>query len=136
MNTKDPFHGDWELNREKSRFDSHHQPASAIMHWYRTTAGYEMTAEGTTKDGKIVQERTLTLIPDGRERAVLDEPGVTAVVCRPVPNTVEVESKCLGRVVGKASYVVSENGSILTASVSSGDSQQRPFQIELVWDRL
>jgi len=62
--------------------------------------------------------------------------GFTAAVYRPSPNVLEVESKSVGGMVGKASYVVSEDGDTLTSSVSSIDAQQRPFQVVLVWERL
>lgn len=63
-------------------------------------------------------------------------PGLTAITSRPAPNTIEVESKNLGEIVGKASYVVSSDGKTLTASVSGIDAQQRSFHTVLVWDRL
>jgi hypothetical protein len=62
--------------------------------------------------------------------------GFTAAVSRPSPNVLEVESKNAGGIVGKASYVVSEDGETLTTSVSSIDARQRPLETVLVWERL
>lgn len=86
--------------------------------------------------GAAVQETPATFILDGKEHAMPDALGLTAIMSRPGPNVIEVESRNSGRIIGKGSYVVSEDGTTLTASVSSIDAQQRPFQTVLVWDRL
>ena len=136
MNREDPFKGDWRVNPKKSNIDPIHCPSGATMHWERTAEGYKMTAEKALSDGRVVQERPATFILDGKDHAVPDVPGFTAVMSRPEPNTIKVESKNAGVFVGNASYVVSADGATLTASVSSVDAQQRPFQTVLVWDRL
>jgi hypothetical protein len=106
------------------------------MQWRRTAGGYQMTAQGTTSDGKIIEERPTTFIFDGEDHAVPDVPGFSAAMSRPIANTIEVESKKHGRLVGKASYVISEDGATLTASVTGVDGQEHKFQNVLVWDRL
>jgi len=135
MSPKDPFDGNWTLNIAKSRCDPNHRPAAATMSWRRTQEGYQMTAQGTMSDGQTKQERPAAFILDGKEHPVEDVPGCTAVMSRPVPDIIEVESKSAGNVVGKARYVVSDEGATLTASVSSVDAQQRRFETCLVWDR-
>ena len=134
MNREDPFGGSWELNPEKSRFDPNHPVSAGTMRWERTGDGYVMKAEGT-HDGQPVQERQATFILDGREHAVPGQPGITAVASSPAPNIIHVEAKSAGRVVGKGSYIVSEDGTILTATVAGTDAQQRPFETVVVWDR-
>ncbi len=136
MNREDPFGGDWKLNREKSKFDPNHRPSSASMHWERTSEGYRITAEGTMGDGKVVKERPATFILDGAEHDSPDMPGLSAVMMRPADNMIEVESKKGGSIIGKATYVVSGDGTTLTASVSGIDAEQRSFHTVLVWDRL
>ena len=136
MKREDPFDGAWKLNADKSQFDPNHQPSSATMHWERTPEGYKMTAEGIMGGGAAVQETPATFILDGKDHAMPDAPGLTAIMSRPAPNVIKVESRNMGRIIGKGSYVVSEDGTTLTASVSSIDGQQRPFQTVLVWDRV
>lgn len=136
MNREDPYGGTWKLNSEKSHFAANHQPATATMQWHRTSDGYQMTAQGTMSDGKIVEERPTTFTFDGKDHAVPDMPGITAAMSRPIPNTIEVKSTKLGRLVGKASYVISEDGATLIATVNSIDGQEHRFQTVLVWDRL
>ncbi len=136
MNREDPFSGDWKLSPEKSQFDPNHRPSNGTMHWEQTSEGYRMTAEKVLGDGRVVEERPTNFILDGKEHATPDLPGWSATMSRLAPNTIEVESKNVGRRVGKASYVVSIDGATMTASVSSVDVQQRPFQTVLVWDRL
>jgi hypothetical protein len=135
MSREDPFGGAWKLNSEKSRFDPNHRPTGGTMRWERTSDGYRMRAEGIC-DGRVVEERPQTFILDGQEHSGADAPGVTAVFSRPDPNTIQGEAKHAGRVVGKVSYVVSEDGTTLTASASGTDGQERPFQTVVVFDRL
>jgi hypothetical protein len=135
MNKQDPFDGTWKLNPEKSRFDPNHRPSNATMRWECTSDGYTMTAEGIAGDGSVVREKPSTLVPDGKDHEIPGVSGFTAVVSRPAPNTIEVESKNVGGLVGTASYVVSEDGETLTTSVASIDARQRPFQTVLVWER-
>ena len=135
MNREDPFSGTWKLNAEKSKFDTNHRPSGATMCWERTREGYQMRAEGTMSDGQVVQERPATFILDGKNHPVQDVPGCTAVASRPTHNAIEVESRNAGGIVGRASYVVSGDGTTLTASVSGMDAQQRQFETALIWDR-
>jgi len=135
MDREDPFGGIWKLNPENSRFDPNHCPSRGTMYWERTSEGYLMRAEGTNSDGQVVQEKPQRFILDGKDHPVPDVAGVTAVMLRSTPNTIQVEARKSGRVVGKASYVVSGDGTTLTAAVSSEDAQHRPFQTVLVWDR-
>jgi hypothetical protein len=60
---------------------------------------------------------------------------VTSIVTRPEPNTIHVESRKEGHIVGRASYVVSGDGKSLTATVSGVDGKQRSFQTRMVFDR-
>lgn len=136
MNKEDPFDGTWKLNPEKCQFDPNHRPSNATMRWEYTSDGYTMTAEGIAGDGSVVREKPATFVPDGKDHEVPGVSGFTAAVSRPSPNVLKVESRNVGGIVGKASYVVSEDGETLTSSVSSIDAQQRPFQVVLVWERL
>ena len=136
MNREDPFDGAWKLNPEKSNFDPNHRTSSATMRWECTSDGYTMTAEGIAGDGSVAREKPATFVPDGKDHEIPGVPGFTAAVSRLSPNVLEVESKNVGGIVGKASYVVSEDGETLTTSVSSIDARQHPFKTMLVWERL
>ena len=136
MNAADPFDGTWMLNPQKSHFDPNHRPSKATMRWERTADGYTMTAEGVAGDGSVVREKPATFVPDGKDHEIPGVSGCTAAVSRPSPCVLEVESRNVGGIVGKASYVVSEDGETLTSRVASVDAQQRPFQLILVWERV
>jgi hypothetical protein len=134
VNGQDPFSGTWKMNAEKSTFDVNHRPSEATMRFERQPDGYLMLAEGMS-DGKPVQERPQHFILDGKERPVPDLPQITVISTCPDPNTIHSVAKTGGQTVGEGTYVVSEDGGTLTASVRGIDAQQRPFQITLVWDR-
>lgn len=134
MNREDPFVGSWKLNPEKSQFDPKHRVSAGTMLWERAADGYLMKAEGS-RGGQVVQERPATFVLDGKEHAVPGPPGTTAVAFSPAPDIIHVEAKNAGRVVGKGSYIVSEDRTTLTATMAGTDAQQRTFQTVVVWDR-
>jgi len=134
MNREDLFGGSWKLNPKKSHFDPKHRVSAGTMRWDRTAGGYLMKAEGT-HNGQVVEETPATFVLDGKEHAVPGQPSITAVASSPTPNVIQVEAKNAGRVVGKGSYVVSEDGTTLTATMAGTDAQQRTFETVVVWDR-
>lgn len=134
MNIENPFSGFWKLNPEKSNMDPNHRVSAGTVSWERTSDGYLMKAEGI-HGGKLVREKPSAFILDGKEHAIPGQAGTSAVASSPAPNVIHVEARNAGRVVGKGSYLVSEDGATLTASMSGTDAQQRAFQTVLVWDR-
>jgi len=131
---KDPFSGAWRMNHEKSNFDPNHRPSEATMRFEPESAGYLMRAEGVC-DGKLVQERPQRFVLDGREHSIPEAPQVSVISTQPDPNTIHTQARAGGQTVGEGTYVVSADGSTLTATVRGIDAQQRPFQTTLVWDR-
>src|SRR5215475_2374536 len=127
MNREDPFSGKWELNPGKSQFEANQRSSGATMRWERTLEGYKMTAKGTVGDGTIVREGTIFIL-DGKDHPVPGAPGCTAIMSRSTTSSIDVESKNADGSVGRARYVVSEDETTLTASVSGIDAQRRPFQ--------
>ncbi|HXW54231.1 MAG TPA: hypothetical protein VEJ67_00690 [Candidatus Cybelea sp.] len=134
MEREDPFAGSWKLNPEKSHFDPNHRVSVGTMRWERTADGYLMKAEGS-HGGQVIQERPATFVLDDKEHPVPGQPGTTAFASSPAPNIIQVEAKNAGHVVGKGSYIVSEDGATLTATMAGTDAQQRIFQTVVVWDR-
>jgi hypothetical protein len=94
-----------------------------------------MYAEGVC-DGKKVQEHPQRFHVDGAEHPVPGAPGMLAKTTRPDPNTLLVVARNGETVVGEGSYVVSADGSTLTATVTGIDAQQRRFQTTVVWERM
>ena len=135
MNAKDPFAGTWNLNPGRSQFRSRHRPTSGTMFWEPTPEGYLMRAEGTTYDGKAVQERLQAFNLDEKEHPVPGAPGLVAIAHHPDANTIHVQAKNAEQVVGEGSYIVSADGTMLIAAVSGTDAQQKPFLTVAVWDR-
>lgn len=134
MSGEDFFTGSWKLNPEKSHVDANHQVSGGTMRWERTADGYLMKAEGC-HGGQAVQERPATFVLDGEEHAIPGQPGTTALASSPAPRIIQVEARNAGRIVGKGSYIVSEDGTTLTATMAGTDAQQRTFQTVVVWDR-
>lgn len=134
-NQQDLFIGTWKMNPEKSELDPNHRPKAAKMYWEQEADGYRMTAEGVNARGQMVSEAPQRFVPDGKEHPVPGAPGVTSIVTRPEPKTIQVESKKDGQIVGRASYVVSRDGKSLVATVSGMDGKQRAFRTRMMFDR-
>jgi hypothetical protein len=100
------------------------------MRFEAQTDGYLMRAEGVC-DGKRVEEQPQRFILDGAERPVPGAAGVTAVSTRPDTNTIHVAARAGDHTVGEGSYVVSADGTTLTATVRGMDAKQRPLQTTL-----
>ena len=130
----DPFAGTWKMNPGKSNFDPNHRPTEGTMRFEAQTDGYLMRAEGVC-DGKRVEEQPQRFMLDGVERPVPGAAGVTAVSTRPDANTIHVTARAGDHTVGEGSYVVSADGTTLTATVRGMDAKQRPFQTTVVWER-
>jgi len=96
--------------------------------------GYLMRAEGVC-DGKRVEERPQRFILDGVERPLPDFPEIVGVANQPNPNTIRASARAGDRTLGEGIYVISEDGSTLTATVTGIDTQHRTFQTTVVWDR-
>ena len=134
---QDPFVGTWKLNADSSMFDANHRPTEAIMRWrLEADGGYLMEAEGINEKGESVSERPQRLVPDGNAYPVSDFPGLRTVTTRPQPNTLRAEVRREdGSVAGSGSYVVSDDGTLMTATTAGFDTQLRQFETRTVWNR-
>ena len=133
-NQPDVFSGIWRMNPQKSEFDPNHRPTQGTLRFERESGGYLMRAEGTC-DGKRVEEQPQRFLLDGKPHPVPGAPGVIGISSLPDPHTLRAEARIGDRVVGEGTYVVSADGSTLTATVRGMDTQQRAFQTTVVWDR-
>ena len=133
----DPFIGTWKLNPGSSQFDANHRPTEAVMHWrLAADGGYLMEAAGLNAKGERVSERPQKLVPDGKPYPVPDFPGLSTTTSRPQPYTIRAEVKREdGSVAGEGTYVVSQDGTSMTASTAGFDSQLRRFEMRTAWDR-
>ena len=133
----DPFVGTWKLNPANSQFDPNHRPLGGTMVIELDPEGhYQMKAEGLNAQGQKVAERPQRLIPDGKPYPVPDFHGLTAVVTRPDPQTLQAECRREdGSIVGQGSYVVSADGRSMMATTAGFDTQLRRFETTTAWDR-
>jgi hypothetical protein len=134
----DLFVGTWKLNPERCEFDPNHRPTSGTLVFERDAQGhYLMKAEGTNGKGEKVTERPQTLIPDGEPRPVLDFPGLSARTTQPSPHELRAQVKREdGSIAGEGTYVVSADGTSMTATTAGFDTQLRRFETRTVWERV
>jgi hypothetical protein len=94
-----------------------------------------LTHSGVNMSGKY-ESGTTILEADGQEHPVSPEaPGVVVITRWGGLHALETEARKDGRIVGRGTYAVSEDGKTLTASVSGTDARGSAFEQEIVFDR-
>ena len=130
-----PFSGTWVANIEKSQRHANHQFKSATLSFELTGDDVSMTHAGINMSGKH-ESGTTVLHPDGVERPVSPQaPGVVALARWVGTHVLEMEARKDGRVAGKGTYEVSEDGRTLTATVAGTDAAGKAFEQVIVFDR-
>ena len=129
-----PFLGTWVANLEKSRRHADHQFQSATLTFEISGSAVTLTHAGVNMAGKA-ESGTTTLHADGVPRPVPEAPAVTAVTNWVGTQVLATEAQKDGRSVGSATYVVSDDGSTLTATVAGIDAAGNAFDQVIVFDR-
>jgi hypothetical protein len=139
----DLFEGTWRARNDKSSWDPKYTPEQACMRFEATDTGYLLVAYGI-KDGQAVAERPTKITPDGRRRPIVDlngrpipgvPPGAVAFGIQSDPRTLEAGAEVDGKVLGKGTYKVSEDGSTLTVT-TEGMGLKGPFKMMAVFERV
>ena len=139
----DVFEGTWKSINEKSQWDPAYTPEQACLRFEATDEGYLVVAYGI-KDGQAVAERPTRIIPDGRRRPLVDlngrpipgvPPGALAFGSRPDLHTIEGGAEVDGQVLGKGTYMVSDDGQTLTVT-TEGMGLKGPFKTIAVFERV
>ena len=130
-----PFSGTWIANIEKSGRHANHQFQSATLSFELAGDDVSLTHAGVNMAGKR-ESGTTVLHPDGMEHPVSPQASGGVAVTRWVgTHVLESEAKKDGRVAGKGTYAVSEDGRTLTATVAGTDAAGMPFEQVIVFDR-
>ncbi len=130
-----PFVGLWIANLEASRRHANHQFQSATLTFDVAGSDVTLTHAGVNMSGKA-ESGTTVLRADGVERPESPQvPGVVAVTKWIGPNVLATEASKDGRVIGKATYGLSDDGRTLTAMVEGVDAAGKAFDQVIVFDR-
>jgi hypothetical protein len=139
----DVFEGTWKAKNEKSQWDPNYTPEQACLRFEATDTGYLLVAYGI-KDGQAVAERPTPIVPDGRRRPIVDlngrpipgvPAGAVAFGSQPDPYTIEAGAEADGKVLGKGTYKVSEDGQTLHVT-TEGIGLKGPFKTVAVFERV
>ncbi len=130
-----PFLGTWIANIEKSRRHANHQFQSATLTFEVSGEMVSLTHAGVNMSGKS-ESGTTALNADGCEHPVSPlAPGIVAVTKWVGTHVLATEATKDGRVVGSATYAVSDDGETLTATVAGMDAAGKSFDQVIVFDR-
>jgi len=130
----DPFTGGWAANLSKSRRHANHQFASATMNFEVTGDVVSLTYVGINAAGKQESNRML-LHADGLEHPLPEAPGVVVVSQWVSTHRIDTQARKGDNVLGHATYEVSSDGSLLTATVSGIDASGTSIEQVIVFDR-
>ena len=130
----DPFTGGWTANLSKSRRHANHQFVSATMNFEVTGDVVSLTYAGINAAGKQESNR-MVLHADGLEHLLSEAPGVVVLSQWVGTHRIETQASKGDNVLGRGSYEVSSDGSVLTATVSGIDASGASFEQVIVFDR-
>ena len=131
----DAFTGYWVANLSKSQRHSNHQFESASMTFEVTGDVVSFTYEGVNATGKHESSR-MVLHPDGVEHPLSPEaPGVMILSKWVGTHRIDTQATKDGNVLGRGSYEVSSDGTLLTATVAGVDASGSSFEQVIVFDR-
>src|SRR2546423_38159 len=129
------LNGTWQANLEKSQRHENHQFQSATLIFEIDGENVTLKQSGINHDGKY-EQGTLTLLADGVEREVSPQaPGILVLTRWDGSNILETRATKDGKMMGKGTYEVSDDGSTLTAAVGGIDGSGREFEQVIVFDR-
>ena len=139
----DMLEGTWRARNDQSRWDPNYTPEQACLRVEATDTGYLLVAYGI-KDGKAVAERPTAIIADGRRRPLVDlngrpipgvPPGAMTFGSCPDRQTLEAGAEADGKVLGKGTYHVSDDGQTMTVT-TEGIGLKGPFKTVAVFERV
>ena len=130
-----PFQGLWIANLEKSRRHANHQFQSATLTFEVSGDVVSLTHAGVNMSGKQ-ESGTTVLHADGQEHAVSPQaPGVVAVTTWMGTHVLATEGRRDGNTLARATYAVSDDGKLLTATIAGIDGAGKAFDQVIVFDR-
>jgi len=141
--TGDLFEGTWKAKNDESQWDPAFTPEQACLRFEATDDGYFLVAYGI-RDGQAVAERPTRIIPDGRRRPIVDlngrpvpgvPPGAVAFGSQPDEHTIEAGAEADGKMLGRGTYSVSNDGQTLTVT-TEGVGLKGPFKVLAVFERV
>jgi hypothetical protein len=130
----DPFTGQWTANLSKSRRHANHQFASATMNFEVRGNVVSLAYAGVNAAGKQESSR-MVLHADGLEHPLSEVPGVVVLSQWVGTHRIDTQASKGDRVLGRGSYEVSSDGSVLTATMSGIDASGASFEQVIVFDR-
>jgi len=131
---KNPFAGTWRANLSKSLRDPNHLFKSATLTFEVSDEAVSLTYNGVNMSD-AEETGTFKMHPDGKEHPIPGSSGLVETSRWAGPRTLVTVAKQNGKVVGRATYVVSEDGKTLTAKISGRDASGAEFEQIIVCDR-
>jgi hypothetical protein len=128
-----PLAGTWIANVAASRRHANHQFESATMSFTVRADEVVLAYEGINASGKR-EASSQTFHADGQEHAIPQAPGFVAVTTLG-ERRLESTGKKDGAILGRGIYEVSDDGRIMTATVSGTDAAGKAFEQVIVFDR-
>ena len=131
----DPVVGTWVLNVAKSKFSPGPAPKSQTRVYAATADGIDLAVTGTNADGSAVSQKS-SYKYDGKDYAISGSADYDMLSLKKVDDlTVESVQKKGGKVVGKTTRAISEDGKVLTLTSKGHAASGGTYDNVMVFDR-
>jgi hypothetical protein len=131
----DPRVGTWKLNVAKSTFSPGPAPRSNTMKIEASGQGEKFTTEGVNAEGGRTAVQ-YTANYDGKDYPITGAPNADMISLKRIDaRTVERTNKKDGKVNVTITYVVSQDGKTMTATVKGTNAQGQPVNNVAVWEK-
>jgi hypothetical protein len=128
VSAQDPRVGTWKLNVAKSTFSPGPAPRSNTMKIEASGQGEKFTTEGVNaEEGRTAVQYTANY--DGKDYPITGAPNADMISLKRIDaRTVERTNKKDGKVNVTITYVVSQDGKTMTATVKGTNAQGQPVK--------
>jgi hypothetical protein len=131
----DPFEGTWILNLAKSKFTPGPGPKNQTVIIAATDLGLKVTVTGTNSQGKSIGI-TYTANFDGKDYPASGSVNYDTITQKRVnTHTIEITSKKAGKVVQRATNVVSPDGKTRTFTADGTNTEGPKVHSVSVYDK-
>jgi hypothetical protein len=130
----DPFAGTWKLNSAESNYKAGTAPKEQAITIAETGGDLDVTVSGTAADGSAIMSH-YTVPAQGGEGKIIQSPYEGVSGKRMGPNEREVRYSKGGKVMLTSHSKVSADGKTITVNVKGTDTQDKPVDAVVVYDK-
>jgi hypothetical protein len=131
----DPFYGLWKFNPERSHYEFGPMPHNAYYRIDPDEMRLKVTMDWDTTDGQH-NHQVYYAVPDGKDHPYTESPAVDYVTTTRIDeHTLDTAAKKDGKVISYASRVLSEDGKLMTVTMSGNKPNGEPYSNIAIYEK-